>query len=350
MKPIRSISRLLLVSVLGITLATATAWADYCLGINCGAGRDGWHCHTQNTLGVECWDAEDNNCEEISGFSRSEAQSCGADGVAVGVAGAIANQIPTLGGLNTFQGQIRKTAVSRQESEQAAETETSSEETEEKAAGVVFISEMTSSLENEQWEYLGTKGDTLGINLGWQHQSEGGHLWGVSGSYQEAKPESGPTFELVNTSFNYGRALGASETWKWSVSATASDLSGAVEETFLGGGGQIYFNKYYDNGAVLSGGAIVQYQTGDEFVDVLKTVGCGIAYGFPVGQRFALDFEGFGATFLDTDLEADTFFTLGTMFSIYFTPRFSLTLGYRVLEGIDELDSDTITLGSSTRW
>jgi hypothetical protein len=337
-----------------ITALPQASWAAFCVGVNCGANDPSFHCHSRNALGNECWDQVDNACEAVTGFSRTEAFSCFEPGPGTQGAVGIAGQLPTaIGGFNTFRSQIRRPAVSRKATEDLElqdlqEIDDASGDDDD--GGAVYIAEMTAALEHETWDLLGVEGKTNGIRFGWQRQNPSGGLWGVAASYQQAESDvGGDSTDLINANFSYGHTLGSSEIWQWSASATISDLSGFVDETLIGASGQLSFQKDLSN-SLLSGGLVLQYQTADQLDDDIATVGLGLAWGIPLGRRLTLDFDVYAVNIVEPALDDDLFYTLGGSLGYYFSRRFALNLGYRVLEGIDGLDSSTITLGSISRW
>lgn len=353
---------------LGLLLAVGPGLAQqgFCIGTNCGLDL-GFHCHSVDQNGDQCWDAvffdsqnsfetaapvESNLCEREPGFSLANdgAISCLEAVRLSGASGGVSSQLPTLiGGYNLFRSRIRARAVSRVQWErmEAMAAQDAADDAE-STDGVVVFSEITTSIESDRWTYRDVDGDTNGVRFEWGRQGVKGGLWGASGSYQDASPDFGESSRLLNANVSFGHTLGS--VWSWSVSGTASDLSGFLDDTLYGAAGELSFSKYFDGGSVLSGGALYQYQSSDLFGDDFETAGYGLAFGFPLGRRFALNLEGYGATVVSPDVQDDAFYTLGGSFSAYFTPRFALTLGYRRLEGIDELDSGTYTLGSSSRW
>lgn len=333
------------VAVIG--LSAEPAHAQTCIGFNCGPTvlmcctmNPSNHCR-ENNQGTECWDA-------IGGAAACEAmgfvnQCSFAPPISQGGDATLA---PTaLGGFNTFRTQILSSATSRAKQDAARQDQAEAG----REGGGVFTDIIT-SLERDDWTFQGTDGETNGIRFGWRRQGERGGLFGFSASYQESDPDQGESSELLSGTVNFGHTIGSSRLWKWSIFGTVNDISGPASDTLLGGGGQIYFNRYFESGSVFSGGVLYTYQTADKLQDDPQTVGYGLAYGFPIAQRFALDLDAFGVTIIDPDVQDDFFYTLSGIFSIYFTPRFTLNLGYRVLEGIDGLDSDTLTIGSSSRW
>ena len=136
------------------------------------------------------------------------------------------------------------------------------------------------------------------------------------------------------------------------VNATVSDFSGLHDDTLLGGSGFLAFSRYSDKGSILSGGVLFQFLSSDTQPDDVQTVGYGLGFGFPIGNRLALDLEAYGVSILEGELVPgdDSLYTAAGQLSLYLTSRFALMLGYRVLEGIDGLDSQTFTFGGSTRW
>ena len=351
-----------------------------CIGPNCGEALtdpsgDGptFHCHSVNARGEQCWDADPGSgtvdpdgspiteiCNLIPGFnlqpSFSEVplnvqQEAAISCEEAGVGGATADHLLVgVGGYDIFRSQIRRTARPRMVRD--ADRDRAQESA---GAGGAHFSEMTTSVELSSWELRGIGGETPGGRFAWRRQSESGHLLGLAASYQDAEPDFGEPSELLNASFSYGHTLGP--VWSWSVSGTYSDLRGGLDDTLLGASGLLGFSNYSERGTVVSGGVILQYLDSDRQPDDLQTAGYGVAFGFPVGRRLAIDLEGYGVSILDGDIRIldgepvdDTFFTVAGMLSIYATPRFAVTLGYRTLEGLDELDSESFTFGASTRW
>lgn len=171
----------------------------------------------------------------------------------------------------------------------------------------------------------------------------------AAGSYQQAETDGGVSADLVSASGAVGRTLG--DTWRWSVNGTVSNLSGFFELNLYGAGAQLYFENYFSGGQVFSGGATYQFTAIDEAgFENYQTVGAGVAFGTPLGRRLTVDLDLFAVSVVEPDLPDDAFYTAGAELGIYLTPRLGMTFGYRVLEGIDDLDSGTVTLGASTRW
>lgn len=331
-----------------LLLGPGAALAEFCVGINCGADLAGWHCHTVNAQGNQCWDAQDDMCEMVPGFGRLDPGSSFCDPATVtvgGLGGTIGTQAAALGGFNQFRSQIAKRAAPR-----FAEPSTTSEEGDAGGGGGFHFSEIVAAGEYEQWNLFGLEGTTSGLRLSWNRETENGHILGVSGSYQEAEPDFGDSTELIDLNASYGRALGSM--WRWGVSANLSDVGGFVDSQLYGAGGHVSFASYRLNGHVFSGGLIARFSTSsDELIDQdLTTVGAGVAYGLPIGQRFSLDLDAYGINVVDPTLDDDLFYLLGAQFGVTFTPRLTLHVGYRILEGIDALDSDTFTLGFASRW
>lgn len=382
----RKIWQILALAIVFAAIASAPAAAQdlcqtefqgqCCLGANCGealtaasGGEVTYHCHSVNAQGVQCWDiAPDFDitfeaCNGIPGFNLQEIPVLGAVATqvvpvtavsceAAGVGGATADQqLIGIGGYDIFRSQIRRVARPRI----VRESEESEVEAEAEGGAGSHFSEMTTSVEMASWELRGISGETPGGRFAWRRQSESGSLLGLSASYQDAEPDFGEPSELLNTSFSYGHTLGSY--WTWSLSGTYSDLSGPVDDTLLGGSCVIGFSNYTDSGTVVSGGVVLQYLDSDRLQDDLQTAGYGFAFGFPIGRRLALDLEGYGVSILDGGVPIiegepldDNFYTAAAMLSIYATPRFAVTLGYRTLEGLGELDSESFTFGASTRW
>lgn len=328
-----------------------------CIGRTCGRdmGFPIEHCHIRpggNPNGNDiCWSSLlDFACENM-GYEINIACPAGV-GIPplVGNAGGISSQLPTaLGAQNIFNNQLRTSATPRMAQEEADAAE--EQESDSGSGGAVHFSQMTTALEQDSWDFAGAEGETLGARFDWRRETETGMLWGAAASYQQAEPDVGDSTDLINGSVSFGHRIGES-IWKWSASATVSHFSGLVDDTLYGGSGQLSFDKGFDNGAVLSGGVVGQYLLSDSDGgdDDVQTLGYGLAYGFPLGQRFALDFDAYGVSILEPDIQDDNFYTFGAMLTAYLSQRFGLTLGYRILEGIDELDSDTLTFGVSTRW
>ena len=366
---------------IGLSLVAALALAlpaeaVICIGRTCGAdmGFPIEHCHIRpgDSLDTDevCWSSElDFACEEL-GFEQAILCPTAADGPVGGVAGAVGQQGVVLSGYNQFRSQIVRPATARMaERDAAAEAEEEGEgedgegeagegedgegeEGEEEAGYGVHLSEISTALEYEDWELGGLPGETVGLRFDWLRETATGVLVGASASYQDASPDQGESTELLNGQLSFGHTLGGGgdTEWSWAAFGTVSDISGPVSDTLFGGGARIGFARYFPGGQVFSGGVLGQYQTADELDDDLVNVGAGAAFGFPVGQRFALDFEAYAVSIVEPDVADDSFYTGAGMFSVYFSPRFTLTLGARVLEGIEDLDSITYTLGSSTRF
>jgi len=341
--------------------AAAQRQGEICIGRFCGLdqGFDARHCHIRPGGDPDgddyCWSSlpADFACEEI-GYTVNLPCPLRTDAAV----GAVGQQLAVLSGYNQFRSQIVKPAAARKAEEdaraaqEAEEAEEGDEGDEDEGAGyAVHLSEITTALEYEDWELAGQQGETVGARFDWLRETETGMLWGASASYQEASPDRGESIELVNGQLSVGHTFGAGGTeWSWGAFGTVSDLSGPVSDTLVGAGGRLAFSRYFEGGGVLSGGVLGQYQASDELDDDLVNVGAGAAYGFPVGERFALDFELYAVNVIEPEVVDDTFYTGAGMFSLYLSPRFTLTLGARVLEGIDRLDSLTYTLGGSTRF
>jgi hypothetical protein len=330
-----------------LSFGQAPAFAGFCVGVNCGLSQlQGSHCHSVNAQGNQCWDEFDDTCEAIPGFSvmRGEAAVCAVGGTpGIGIGGTIAAQAATaFGGYTQFRSQVARSAAPRiSEVRQAAEAEEGS---------AFHFSEIVAALEQEQWDLFGAEGETNGLRLGWNRQTETGVLFGASGSYQEAEPDFGGSTKLLNANLNVGHTLGP--IWKWSAGVNLSDISGDVDNQLYGAGAQIHFANYFDNGHVFSGGLITQWNAADDdaFDQDIITAGAGIAYGLPLGERFTLDLDGYAINVLDPEVPDDLFYLIGAQLGVYLSPRLALNLGYRVLEGLDGLDSGTITLGAAHRW
>ena len=337
----RRVKKTLLIACAVVLVMPMVASAQFCIGNGCGIGRGpSWHCHSINSSGVQCWDHADNSCESQAGFAvASGAQVCSVGG---GAGGVVGSQLPTVGGVTIFKTQIQTLAVPRS---LAGEVSGEADEGEE---GGGFFGQLTAAYEVEDWDVGGLEGETTGLLFGYNRQSEGGGLFGFGGSYQEAEPDFGSTSELMNANLTFGHTLG--ETWKWGASAVYNDISGFVDDSFVGAAGHLSFNNYQPSGSVFSGGVIAQFLTADKLDEDLQTVSLGLAYGVPIAQRMSVDFDAYYTTILEPDTDDDSFFNLGGTFSYYFSSRFGLTLGYKVLEGLSNVDSSTITLGTSTRW
>lgn len=325
---------------------------ETCIGRFCGLDRgyQARHCHIRPGGDPDgndyCWSSlpADFACEQL-GYTVNLACPLGAD---AGV-GAVGQQIAVLSGYNQFRSQIVRPATARM-AEEDLRAEAEEDDEDEERSGL-HLSEISTALEYEDWELAGQEGETVGIRFDWLRETETGMLWGASASYQDASPERGESTELLNGQLSIGHILGSAPTeWSWAAFGTVSDVSGPVEDTLLGGGVRFSFAHYFEGGPVLSGGLLAQYQTADQAEDDLINLGTGLAYGLPLGRRFALDFELYYVTVYEPDVVDDSFFTGAGMFSVYLSPRFTLTLGARVLEGVEGLDSITYTLGSSTRF
>lgn len=328
-----------------------------CIGRFCGRemGFDAEHCHIRPGGDVDgddyCWSSLpfDLACEDLGYTVNLPCPQGAAEFPGLG-AGLVSLSPSLLGGYDTFRSEIRTGAVSR-----AAAEESGAEESEEEAAAAsrsLRFSTITTALEHEQWELAGADGDTTGLRLDWERQTEAGWIWGVAGSYQDANPDRGQSTQLARGQFNLGRIFAADDAseWKWTLHGTVADVSGGVSDTLFGGGGSLAYRRYASNGHVFSAGLLAQVQTSDDLDDDVQTVGAGLGYGFPIAQRLTLDFELFGTTLLDDVVEEDTFYTAAALLGVYLSPRFALTVGTRTLQGIDDLDSTTFTLGTSTRF
>ncbi|HUF77839.1 MAG TPA: hypothetical protein VMR44_02865 [Thermoanaerobaculia bacterium] len=348
---------------------------EICIGRFCGLERgfEARHCHLRpggDPAGDDyCWSSlpADFACEELGYTVNAICPEPAA------LTGPVGQQLLTLAGYGQFRSQIVRPATARMaardlmaaaaaageaadgdgDDEDGEEADDAAEDGEEDGADRyrIPLSEITTALEYESWELGGLDGETTGIRFDWLRETETGILLGAAASYQDASPDGGDSTGLLNGQLSVGHTLGAGATaWSWGAFGTVSDVSGPVDDTLVGGGARLAFARYFAGGQVLSGGILGQYQTSDELEDDLINFGAGAAYGFPLGERFALDFELYAVNVIEPEIDDDTFFTGGGMFSVYFSPRFTLTLGARVLEGIDELDSLTYSLGSSTRF
>ena len=343
-----------------------------CLGTNCGLElvppfpEARFHCHSVDAAGVQCWDLllsddgelfDEGSCNRIPGFSlllgdngAAEATSCDDAGDLGAEASLLLDRV---GGYNLFRTRIRRTARPRLATESAGAARrdrdaSSEDEADDSDDGAASFAEMTTSIELEDWTFRGIGGETPGVRFGWRRQSETGHLFGLSASYQDADPDFGAGSRLITAHLDYGHTLGP--IWTWSLGATLSDFSGLVDATQVGAAGLLGFNRYTRRGSVFSGGLVIQYLDDDTRPEALGVAGSGLAYGFPIGRRLTLDIEGYAVSIWEGELVDDSFYTLAGMLSVYATPRFALTLGYRRLEGIADLDSDSYTFGASTRW
>ncbi len=341
----------LLLAIAPQALEAQTEPPGTCIGRNCGRdlGFPVEHCHVRqggDPNGDEiCWSrlAADFACEQLGFFVNIPCPlASGEDPLAA----AFATLAPTaFGGFDVFRAQIRRPATARAAAAAAASAAASASGQDDD----VHVSEITTALELDSWELAGQDGETLGARFTWQRETETSRLFGAAASHQRAEPDGGDAASLTTVTGNFGHGLG--ETWKWSVNGTASRLGGALDETLLGGGAQIWFNHVRDDGGVFSGGVTAQLTTSDaDNADDVTILGAGASYGLPIGQRFTLDLEVYGVRILDPEVDDDLFFTVGAQLGIYVSPRFGLVFGYRVLEGIDELESGTITFGSSTRF
>lgn len=378
---------------------------DCCTGPNCGAGVPEYECYSVSTANVQCWGRPIdltlperqtitvNACEQLPDFQLivqigtvvldrepPTAMACGA----VIADGSVNNQLLRgLGGYSLFESQILKRAEPRIVREAAVAAaggpagdepedveiaaEEGAEEADEEDQGVAVLSEITTSIEVGDWEFRSVEGDSSGVRLFWRREGETGRLYGLSASYQEADPDLGNSTRLLNGNFSIGHTMG--DSGSWGLNATVSEFSGLHDDTLLGGSGYLAFSRYSDKGSVFSGGVLFQYLSSDQATDDVQTVGYGVGLGFPIGRRLALDLEAYGVSILETyrvslpaletdgivlaesELRADdSFYTAGAQLSLYLTSRFALMLGYRLLEGIDDLDSQTYTFGGSTRW
>jgi hypothetical protein len=348
----------LAVAMLAVSVSPALAQLGgrTCVGRHCGRllGFPVEHCHVRQggDPGGEqvCWSSlrGDFACE-LMGFTVN-VPCPGAGGLAAGLASQVATSV---GGFNVFRTEIRRTATPRAALEGApaepAEEPAEGEQEQPGAAAVLRFGEIRSALEYEDWTLSGVDGETPGARLSWRREAEGGRLLSVAGSYQRAEVDGGVSADLLSASAAIGHTLG--DRWRWSVNATASDLAGFLDLQLLGGGAQVWFESYSPDGRVLSGGVTYQLTTVDEpGIDDFQTAGAGVAYGFPVGRRLTVDLDLYAVGILEPDLPDDLFYTGGAELGVYLTPRFGLTAGYRVLEGIDELDSGTLTLGAGARW
>lgn len=346
--------------VASATPALAQLEGRTCVGRHCGRllGFPVEHCHVRQggDPGGEqvCWSSRrgDFACE-LMGFTVN-VPCPGVGGLAAGLASQVATSV---GGFNVFRTEIRRTATPRAALEGAPAAAAPEEgepaegepEGQPGAAAVLRFGEIRSALEYEDWTLSGVDGETPGARLSWRRELEGGLLVSAAGSYQRAEADGGVSADLASASAALGHTLG--DRWRWSVNATASDLSGFLDLRLLGGGAQVWFESYRPDGRVLSGGVTYQLTTVDEpGVDDFQTAGAGVAYGFPIGRRLTVDLDLFAVGILEPDLPDDLFYTGGAELGVYLTPRFGLTAGYRVLEGIDGLDSGTLTLGAGTRW
>lgn len=339
----------------GQALLSAPAAAVTCVGRTC--GRDQGFAVSSCFIRPQgdphgtkvCWSSEfDLSCQR-QGFSVPIL--CPAGSLGGPSLGAGSSQIATaVGGFNDFLNQVAQPAVPRQQLVDIAADQQAAKTAAGEVHGVHF-SEVTTSYEHEAWRLDGSSGATNGGRIGWNHESENGGLWGAAASYQDAVPDSGSSIGLVNLTVDAGHTFDQQGIFRWALHATGSQFSGLADQTLYGGGGQLYFNKPFEGGPTLSGGVILNYMTGSDLPQDVLAVSYGVAYGFPVGPRLAINLEAFGSHLAQPDVDgARNFYLLGGMGSVYLTRHFSMTLGYRSMLGIHELRSNTFTLGASTRW
>ncbi len=314
----------------GLLLATLPlpAAAVTCVGRFCGReqGYPVEHCHekpgNQNPNDI-CWDSGLTDQCELDGYQINIA--CPQPAITPGAAG---QQLDTIGGFGIFVASIRETAKPRG----------------------VAISEIRASAELESWRVDGSDGDTKGLRVAWGREGETGRLLGAHGSFQRAEPDAdGGKIDLAMGSFEFGHTLGTA--WKWAVHGSVGSLGGDEDLILLGGGAMLAFNVPRDDGIVLSGGAIYRLTAfDDDALDNVHALGAGVAAGFPIGERLALDLDLYGVDVLAPEPLEDFFYTAGVQLSVAASSRFSLTVGARTLQGMDRVDSTTFTLGLASRW
>ena len=353
---VQAAALLAVLAALGAPL-DAVAAPSFCIGGADVCGSTGFQiCHLREggvpVSGDICWSApNDQECRRLQ-YVLTVACPAVAGGPAAAQLGSGSSLIASaIGGFNIFYSQIARRAVTRQAAADlaaaaAAESAGAAGEKQQRS----HFTDIVTAYEREQWKLDGDNGHTDGVRFGWQRQGESGGLYGLSGSYQRSLPDGASSTSLFNANLDGGRSFGGDGIWKATVHGAFSDFTGATSQTLYGGGGQLYFNKSFEGGAIFSGGVILQYLGGNHLPENVQTVSYGLAYGFPLGQRFAVDLDAFGAHILKPSLTDENFYTLGGMLSAYLTSHFSLTLGYRALEGIHGLTSNTFTLGASSRW
>lgn len=338
--------------------AASPAEAATCIGRICGVeqGFQIDHCHIRpgddaETTDDVCWSSLfDFACEDM-GFTQPIACPTSAlpDPVLIGLTG---QQNLVLSGYNQFRTQVLQPATTRAEErdlEAAEEDET--EDDEDESRSLLYLSEITTAFEYEDWELAGNAGETVGARFGWSRQAESGIMLGASASYQDSSPDRGDSTQLLNAQLSFGRGFSTSTMdWSWAAFGSFSDVSGPASDSLFGGGVRVGFARHLEGGKIFSGGVLAQYQSSDELEDDPINVGAGAGFGVPLGDRFALDFELYAVNVIEPEVDDDFFYTGAGMFSVYFSERFALTVGARVLEGIDDLDSITYTVGSSSRF
>ncbi|MBI2567514.1 MAG: hypothetical protein HYV63_10825 [Candidatus Schekmanbacteria bacterium] len=343
-------------------LLAGTAHGDYCIGESCGAGKLGWHCHGVSQAGEECWDALDDNCEEVGRWPDACPDRALNDPLAT------STLAPTfIGSYNIFAGEIRQGAAPRLlrrdlEAEEAGDEEEGEEEVKPgvqaaKKRRAYQFSTMTTNLERESWSLDYTKlgagtidGTTLGARFNWVRQSEGGGLFGFNLSHQQAEPDgASDKTSLSNLNMLFGHTIGRERIVRWTLGLAVTHLDAVTfDSTLLGGNAKVYVNKFFANGMALSGGVVGQASYGKD--EDTASVGAGAAFGVPFADRFAVDFDVYGVKVLRPDSFSDVFYTVGSIFSFYISPRFALALGARGLFGLQDVKSTAITFGTSTRW
>ncbi len=343
-------TRSLRLSIVAAALAALAlpppAAAEICIGRLCGRER-GYpieHCHVKpndTDPNAVCWDSEISFACEQMGYEINVA--CPQPTITGGVAG---QQLDTIGGFGTFLSSIRELATPKI---LAPPPPPPGDDEEEGKRGVV-ISEIASFAELESWKLDGAGGDTMGLRVEWSREGETGRLLGAHGSFQRAEPDAGGgTTDLAMASFDVGHTLGSA--WKWAVNGSVGSLGGDEDLTLLGGGAMLAFSVPRDDGIVWSGGALYRLTTFDgDALDDTHAVGAGVAAGFPIGERLALDVDLYAVDVLAPEPLEDFFYTAGLQVSVATSPRFAFTVGARTLQGIDRVDSTTFTLGLSARW
>lgn len=335
-------------------LAAAPAAAEFCLGPGCGIGKPGYTCHSVDAAGVECW-SPDGDCELAPGFSR------GRDGA--GPCALVLDAFPgsglaeVLGGRRVLHGRAPGAPAPGQAPAPAPPGADDPAAADEQGGGP--SAEVTTTLEREVWSTSLERGDAWGLAVGWLRETESGRRFGVDLSARRATPDTQESRDLVHLALGYGQRLApisrvpGLQAW-WGVDLTGTTFeeagdTGLEPRRFLGGSAHLAAARDFASGHRLVGVAVLEGATGHDLGRDLTSLGLGAAYDLPIGQRLLLELELFDVRVLTPELDDDHFTQVAGLVTWFVSPRFALTLGYRILEGVPGVESSTVTLGSSRR-
>lgn len=341
--------------------------AELCLGIDCGADKASYRCHSVSAAGVECWSPDD-GCEVAAGFSRERdgALPCPLRLSSFPGSGLIA----VIGGREVLhEGFPPRRPGAQTRSTQGLEgaPPRPSPGPRNEAAGAHFDA-VTTTLEREDWSFADTRGKTWGAAVAWLRETATGHRFSAEVSAQRAEPRAEPRgepklgaeAELVHVAVGYGHRLelpgrlSELEAW-WGVAAqgTQLDLGAAGADgtgRFGGATAHLAAARTFVSGGRLAGAVVLQGNTGDDLGEDLTSVGLGAAYDLPIGRRVLVQLEVFAVRLMGSAASEDEFAHLAALGTWFASERFALTLGYRTLEGVAGLESATVTLGASRRF